>query len=103
MSLLRVESLQMFLDSAAGPVRAVDDVSFEIEPGGTFALIGESGCGKSMTALSLMRLLPDVGRVRGGRVLLNGRDLLALTEAQMREVRGGEMAMIFQEPATSLN
>ena len=90
MSLLRVESLQMFLDSAAGPVRAVDDVSFEIEPGGTFALIGESGCGKSMTALSLMRLLPDVGRVRGGRVLLNGRDLLALTEAQMREVRGGD-------------
>ena len=103
MSLLRVESLQMFLDSAAGPVRAVDDVSFEVEPGGTFALIGESGCGKSMTALSLMRLLPDAGRVRGGRVLLNGRDLLALTEAQMREVRGGEMAMIFQEPATSLN
>ncbi|MDR2239418.1 MAG: ABC transporter ATP-binding protein [Zoogloeaceae bacterium] len=101
--LLKVESLRAFLASAAGTVRAVDGVSFEVGAGETFALLGESGCGKSMTALSLMRLLPDAGRIAGGQVWLNGRDLLALPEAQMREVRGREMAMIFQEPATSLN
>jgi len=103
MSLLRIESLRTSLASAAGVVRAVDDVSFGVEAGETFALLGESGCGKSMTALSLMRLLPDAGRIIGGRVLLNGRDLMALSEAEMRDVRGREMAMIFQEPATSLN
>lgn len=103
MSLLRVESLRMSLASSAGMVRAVDDVSFEVAEGETFALLGESGCGKSMTALSLMRLLPDAGVVESGRVILGGRDLLSLTESQMRAVRGREMAMIFQEPATSLN
>ncbi len=103
MSLLRVAGLRTSLMSAAGLVRAVDDVSFDVEAGETFALLGESGCGKSMTALSLMRLLPDAGHIIGGRVLLNGRDLMALSEAEMRDVRGREMAMIFQEPATSLN
>ena len=103
MSLLRVEGLRTCLLSAAGIVRAVDDVSFDVEAGETFALLGESGCGKSMTALSLMRLLPDAGSIVGGQVLLDGRDLLALSEAEMRDVRGREMAMIFQEPATSLN
>ncbi|MBK7135197.1 MAG: ABC transporter ATP-binding protein [Rhodocyclales bacterium] len=103
MSLLRVEGLRTSLLSAAGIVRAVDDLSFDVEAGETFALLGESGCGKSMTALSLMRLLPDAGTIAGGQVLLNGRDLLALSEAEMRDVRGREMAMIFQEPATSLN
>ncbi|MBE7422270.1 MAG: ABC transporter ATP-binding protein [Zoogloeaceae bacterium] len=103
MSLLRVESLRTSLEGASGAVRAVDDVSFEIAAGETFALLGESGCGKSMTALSMMRLLPDAGSIAGGRVMLNGRDLLALPEAEMRTVRGREMAMIFQEPATSLN
>ena len=103
MSVLRIDSLKTWLASAAGTVRAVDDVSFEIGPGATFALLGESGCGKSMTALSLMRLLPDAASIVGGRVLLNGRDLLALSESEMRDVRGREMAMIFQEPATSLN
>ena len=103
MSLLRVESLQTSLAGAAGVVRAVDDVSFEVAAGETFALLGESGCGKSMTALSLMRLLPDAGSIVGGRILLSGRDLLALSESEMREVRGSELAMIFQEPATSLN
>jgi len=103
MSLLRVESLRTCLDGADGTLRAVDDVSFDVLAGQTFALLGESGCGKSMTALSMMRLLPDAGRIAGGRVLLDGRDLLALTEAEMRQVRGRELAMIFQEPATSLN
>ena len=86
MSLLRIESLRTSLASAAGVVRAVDDVSFDVEAGETFALLGESGCGKSMTALSLMRLLPDAGHIIGGRVLLNGRDLMALSEAEMRDV-----------------
>ena len=103
MSLLRVESLRTSLTSAAGVVRAVDDVSFEVAAGETFALLGESGCGKSMTALSLMRLLPDAGSIVGGRVVLGGRDLMALSESEMREVRGRELAMVFQEPATSLN
>ncbi|MGE5467728.1 MAG: dipeptide ABC transporter ATP-binding protein [Ignavibacteria bacterium] len=86
-----------------GAVHPVDGISFDIAPGETFALLGESGCGKSMTALALMRLLPNVARIRGGSVTLSGRDLLALPEQQMRAIRGGGMAMIFQEPATSLN
>ena len=103
MSLLSVESLRTSLTSASGIVRAVDGVSFQVDAGETFALLGESGCGKSMTALSLMRLLPDAGSIVGGRVLLGGRDLMAQSESDMRDVRGREMAMIFQEPATSLN
>ena len=84
-------------------VRALDGIHLSIERGETFALVGESGCGKSMTALALMRLLPDNGRVAGGQVLLDGADLLGLPEAAMRRVRGGRIGMIFQEPATSLN
>ncbi|MFZ5512215.1 MAG: dipeptide ABC transporter ATP-binding protein [Pseudomonadota bacterium] len=101
--LLEVQDLSTWLDTGSGTVRAVDHVSFEVHPGETFALLGESGCGKSMTALSLLRLLPDAGRIVGGTVRFDGTDLLALTEAQMREVRGRDMAIIFQEPATSLN
>ena len=100
---LRVEKLQTVLDTPRGAVRAVDGVSFELRPGECFALVGESGCGKSMTALSLMRLLPDAGRIAGGRVGLDGLDLLALPEAAMRSVRGRRVAMIFQEPASALN
>ena len=84
-------------------VRAVDDVSFTIAPGETFGLVGESGCGKSMTALSLMRLVPPPGRVTGGRIRLDGRELTALPEREMRAIRGAKLAMIFQEPMTSLN
>ncbi|GAB4175978.1 MAG: ABC transporter ATP-binding protein [Rhodocyclaceae bacterium] len=102
-SLLEVGGLATHIDTAAGVLRAVDGVSFSVEAGTTFALLGESGCGKSMTALSLLRLLPEGARVAGGRIALEGEDLLALTEAQMREVRGPRIAMIFQEPATSLN
>ena len=85
------------------PARVVDGVSLCIRRGETFALLGESGCGKSMTALALMRLLPQAGRIAGGSVRLGDTDLLRLAEAEMRRVRGGRMAMIFQEPQTSLN
>ena len=99
MNLLSVRDLAVDI----GAAKPVDGVSFDIAPGETFALLGESGCGKSMTALALMRLLPNVARIAAGSVQLSGRDLLALPESAMRDVRGGGMAMIFQEPATSLN
>jgi peptide/nickel transport system ATP-binding protein len=101
--LLRVEGLSTWLDTGDAVVRAVDGLSFSVEKGETFALVGESGSGKSMTALSLMRLLPDAARVVSGRVWLDGTELLALPEAAMRAVRGKRLAMIFQEPGTSLN
>ena len=81
----------------------MDGVSFSIAPGETFGLVGESGCGKSVTALSLLRLLPRNGRVVGGEIRFEGNSLLALTEAEMRQIRGNRIAMIFQEPMTSLN
>ncbi len=102
-TLLTVERLNTTLDTPAGALRAVDGVDFELRRGECFALVGESGCGKSMTALSVMRLLPETGHIVDGRVLLDGRDLLALPEAAMRAVRGRRVAMIFQEPATALN
>jgi len=101
--LLEVRELSTWLDSGSEVIRAVDRVSFSVGRGETFALLGESGCGKSMTALSLMRLLPDAGRIVGGKALLDGTDLLGLSELAMRGVRGRRMAMIFQEPGTSLN
>jgi peptide/nickel transport system ATP-binding protein len=97
--LLEVEALSV----AIGRVRPVDGVSFEIAAGETFALVGESGCGKSMTALALMRLLPPGAAIRSGAIDFAGDDLLSLSEARMRERRGHGMAMIFQEPGTSLN
>jgi peptide/nickel transport system ATP-binding protein len=105
-ALLSVRDLRMGFAAADRNGRvlaAVDGVSFDLHAGETFALLGESGCGKSATALSLLRLLPTAGRVLGGEVRFAGRDLLQLPEADMRDVRGGGMAMIFQEPATSLN
>jgi peptide/nickel transport system ATP-binding protein len=101
--LLQVEDLHTVLDTASGQVHAVDGLSFGIRRGETFALLGESGCGKSMAALSVTRLLPDVGRIAGGSVRLEGEDLLAIPESAMRDVRGGRIGMIFQEPGTSLN
>ena len=100
---MKVEDLSTVLDTPRGPLRAVDGISFELRKGECFALVGESGCGKSMTALSLMRLLPEAGRIADGRVLLDGIDLLGLPEAAMRAVRGRRVAMIFQEPSTALN
>ena len=99
MAVLVVRQLQTRL----GKLRLVDGVSFELVAGQTFALLGESGCGKSMTALSIMRLLPDAAKIASGQVLLHGQDLLGLPESSMREVRGGKIGMIFQEPMTSLN
>jgi len=103
MSALEVAGLHTQLDTSEGVLRAVDGVDFEIRPGECFALVGESGCGKSMTALSILRLLPEVARIAGGEVRLDGQDLLALPEAAMRAVRGKRVAMIFQEPSTALN
>jgi len=101
--MLNIHDLEVALDADAGLVKAIDGVSLAIERGETFALVGESGCGKSMTALALMRLLPENGRVVGGRIDIDGTDTLALPEARMRDVRGGRIGMIFQEPSTSLN
>ncbi len=101
--LLHVSDLSAQLGTGERPVQVCDGVGFEIRRGETLALLGESGCGKSMTALSLMRLLPLSGRITDGSVQLDGTELLALTEREMRSVRGGRMAMIFQEPQTSLN
>ncbi len=102
--LLEVRGLVTEFRTRAGVLRAVDGVSFSIAAGETLALVGESGCGKSVTAFSLMRLVADPpGRVAAGEVLFEGRDLLKLPDAQLRAVRGDRMAMIFQEPMTSLN
>jgi peptide/nickel transport system ATP-binding protein len=102
-ALLEVENLSTWLAVNEGMVRAVDGLSFSIERGETFALLGESGSGKSMTALSITRLLPDAGRIVSGAVRLEGEELLQLPEAAMRQVRGRRIGMIFQEPGTSLN
>ncbi len=102
-SVLEIENLRTEIDGNGPPTRAVDGISLNIQRGETFALVGESGCGKSMTALSIMRLLPEAGRIAAGSVRLQGEELLTLPEAAMRNVRGRRIAMIFQEPATSLN
>ncbi|WAC70757.1 ABC transporter ATP-binding protein [Roseateles sp. SL47] len=101
--MLKIEDIKVHLDAEAGLVRAIDGMRLTLARGQTFALVGESGCGKSMTALALMRLLPDNGRIAGGRLDLDGQDLFDLSEARMRAVRGGRIGMIFQEPGTSLN
>jgi peptide/nickel transport system ATP-binding protein len=101
---LEVEGLQTYFFTRAGIVKAVDDVTFTLQRGETLAIVGESGCGKSMTALSIMRLIPDPpGRIVGGSIRLGGRDLVKLPESEMRNVRGNDISMIFQEPMTSLN
>jgi len=101
--LLSVRDLRTQIHGDGPPVRAVDGVSFDIAAGETYALVGESGCGKSMTALSIMRLLPDAAAITGGAVEVDGENLLALPESRMRDVRGRRVAMIFQEPGLSLN
>ena len=103
-TLLEVRSLTTEFVTRGGVVRAVDGVSWDVAEGETVALVGESGCGKSVSALSVMRLVAaPAGRIVGGQVFFKGRDLLALSEEEMRRVRGREIAMVFQEPMTSLN
>ncbi len=102
--LLSVEDLRTHFFTTEGTTRAVDGVSFSIDPGETLGIVGESGCGKSVTALSIMRLLPPrLGRTVGGSIRFEDRDLLGLDEQAMRSIRGNRIAMIFQEPMTSLN
>jgi peptide/nickel transport system ATP-binding protein len=102
--LLRVDNLKTHFHTRDGVVRAVDGVSFEVGVGETLAIVGESGCGKSVTAMSILRLLPmPPARIAEGRIEFEGRDLLGLTEPEMRRIRGNAIAMIFQEPMTSLN
>jgi oligopeptide/dipeptide ABC transporter ATP-binding protein len=102
--LLEVRALRTEFRSARGLVTAVDGVSFHIDAGEVVGMVGESGCGKSAAALSLMRLIPDPpGRIASGSVRFNARELLTLSEREMRSVRGGEMSMVFQDPMTSLN
>jgi peptide/nickel transport system ATP-binding protein len=101
--LLDVSHLTTVFDTPRGPVPAVDDISFHINAGETLGLVGESGSGKSVTALSIMRLVQPPGRVAEGRILFNGRDLLTLSPREMQSVRGAEISLIFQEPATALN
>ena len=101
--LLDVQNLTVTFPGARGGVTAVDNVSFTMTPGETLGLVGESGSGKSVTAFAILRLLQPPGRVTGGRVLFEGRDLLTLSEREMREVRGARISLIFQEPMTALN
>ncbi|HWP86978.1 MAG TPA: ABC transporter ATP-binding protein [Burkholderiales bacterium] len=102
--LLEVEDLHVHFVTSRGVVRAVEGISYQVKAGEVVALVGESGCGKSVSSLAIMRLLAKpAGRIVGGRVLFQGRDLLQLSEEQMREIRGRDIAMIFQEPMTSLN
>ncbi len=103
MALLEVEELQTHFATPAGIVRAVDGVSFKIEAGETVAIVGESGCGKSVTSMSILRLIPEPPGKIAGQIRFDGRNLLDLSDAEMRRIRGDRIGMIFQEPMTSLN
>ena len=103
-TLLKVENLKTYFHTDGGVAQAVDGISFVLRKGETLGLVGESGCGKSVTSLSVMRLIPDPpGKIVEGQIFFKGRDILRLSEAEMRSVRGNDIAMIFQEPMTSLN
>jgi len=101
--LLEVQNLRTRFTTEDGSFYAVDDISFEVKPGKTLGIVGESGCGKSVTSLSVMRLILNPGKIESGQIRFEGRDLMGLSESQMRDIRGNEIAMIFQEPMTSLN
>jgi len=101
---LKIDELRTHFFTRDGVTRAVDGVTFEVRPGETLGVVGESGCGKSVTALSILGLLPPkIGRIIGGSIKFEGRELIGLDEAEMRKIRGNSVAMIFQEPMTSLN
>jgi peptide/nickel transport system ATP-binding protein len=101
--ILEVKNLKTYFFTDAGIIKAVDDVSFRVPKGKTLGLVGESGCGKSVTAMSITRLISAPGQIVSGQILLNGRDLIPLSEREMRQVRGAQISMIFQEPMTALN
>src|SRR5680860_1864743 len=102
--LLEVKNLKTQFFTQDGVVKAVDDVSFYVMPGETLGVVGESGSGKSMTGLSIMRLIPNPpGKIASGEILFDGRDILKMSDDQVRSIRGNEIAMIFQDPMTSLN
>lgn len=101
--LLQVKGLKTYFRTEDGLVKAVDGVDFEVFPGKTLGIVGESGCGKSVTSLSIMRLLDEKGYVAGGEIIFSGQDLLKVSEPKMRKIRGNDIAMIFQEPMTALN
>jgi peptide/nickel transport system ATP-binding protein len=101
--LLKVDKVQTVFKTGKGEITSVEEVSFQLKPGQTIGIVGESGCGKSVTSLSIMRLLGKHGYVKNGSILFNGKDLAKISEAEMREIRGNEISMIFQEPMTSLN
>ena len=104
MALLSVEDLVVRFRTHEGTIHAVNGVTFELEEGERLGLVGESGCGKSVTNLAIIRLLPKpAGRIEGGRVLFEGQDLVVLREEEVRDIRGSDIAMIFQDPMTSLN
>jgi peptide/nickel transport system ATP-binding protein len=103
LSLLTVKNLTTVYQTSAGPLRAVDGLDFSLERGRTIGIVGESGCGKSAAALSIMRLIQPPGRIAEGKILFEGRDLLGLNDQEMRALRGSHLSMIFQEPMTSLN
>ncbi|MGJ4886965.1 ABC transporter ATP-binding protein [Bradyrhizobium sp. HKCCYLRH3099] len=103
MPLLEVENLQVHFRTPTGINRAVDGVSFHVNPGETLAIVGESGCGKSVTSMSMMRLIPEPPGKIAGSIKLEGRDILTLSDREMRALRGNDISMIFQEPMTSLN
>ncbi|MBN1474377.1 MAG: ABC transporter ATP-binding protein [Syntrophaceae bacterium] len=103
MALLEIKDLMTVFDTAQGRIKAVDSVSLSVDSGETLGIVGESGCGKTMLALSIMRLVPGIGKIIQGEILFSGKNLLALSEDEMREKRGSEISMIFQEPMTSLN
>ncbi|MFH1076122.1 MAG: ABC transporter ATP-binding protein [Pseudomonadota bacterium] len=103
MPLLELQQLSTVFDTERGVLRAVDEVSFSVNQGETLAIVGESGCGKTVTALSIMRLIGHPGRIESGKIFLDQKNILGLTEQKMRNIRGGEISMIFQDPMTSLN
>src|SRR5512146_142289 len=102
--LLEVKNLKTYFYTDDGIAKAVDDVDYDLDKGETLGLVGESGCGKSVSALSIMQLIPDPpGKIVGGQILFKDKDIVKLSEREMQDIRGNDIAMIFQEPMTSLN